>query len=94
MYTIYGGANCTYCKQAVALLEMKGLDFQYKDIYDDVEGDGDSNCAATRTVRDELFELAHNMNIPLPRSIPQIFLDAGDDFVYIGGFTELKKSLE
>lgn len=93
MYTIYGGANCTYCKQAVALLEMKGLDFQYKDIYDEVE-DGGSICAATRTVRDELSELAQNMNLPLPRSIPQIFLDSENDFVYIGGFTELKKSLE
>jgi len=93
MYTIYGGANCTYCKQAVALLEMKGLGFQYKDIYEDVEDVG-SSCADTRTVRDELFELAQNMNLPLPRSIPQIFLDAGDGFVYIGGFTELKKSLD
>ena len=94
MYTIYGGANCTYCKQAVALLEMKGLDLQYKDIYDELEGDGCSSCTATRTVRDELFELAQNMNLPLPRSIPQIFLDAVDDFVYVGGFSELKKSLE
>lgn len=87
MYTVYGGANCTYCKQAVALLEMNGLDFQYKDVYDKVQsGEG--------TYRDELFEIIKDMELPLPRSIPQIFLDAGGDFVYIGGFTELKKSLE
>lgn len=87
MYIIYGGEGCGYCVQAKKLLESKGVKLQYKDIYNKVpSGEG--------TYRDELLGLMDKMKLPPPRSIPQIFLDAGDDFVYIGGFNELKKSLE
>lgn len=86
MFIVYGGEGCGYCVQAKKLLESKGVEFQYKDIYDKVpSGEG--------TYRDELFELMDKMNMPLPRSIPQCFVDTEDSLQYIGGFNELRKSL-
>lgn len=84
MYTVYGGEKCTYCKQAVALLEKNGLAYEYFDIYTDVDG--------TLVYRDKLFDVMDSKGLPRPRSIPQCFLQ-GDDLEYIGGFAELKAHL-
>lgn len=88
-YIVFGGEGCSYCKQAVALLESKGLSYDYSDVRQSpplTEG---------ITYRDVLFQMMTERDLPLPRSIPQIFLDKGDEGVeYIGGFTELKKSLQ
>ena len=59
---IYGRQNCTYCKQAVQLCEMRGLEYVYKDISDPLDGE------------QTLTELTESMG-STPRTVPQIFVD-------------------
>ena len=47
MYTIYGKPNCSFCMQAKQLLEMKQLEFEYKQL-------------GTHCSLDELMTLAPN----------------------------------
>lgn len=76
MFVVYGKENCTYCVQAVALLESRGLLFEYKKVGEDVS-------------REDFFSLFEKLDLPPPRTVPQIFkLDQ-----YVGGFKELKESL-
>jgi glutaredoxin len=86
MYIIFGSDACTYCKQASALLDAKGLQYLYLDISKIHEG--------ATTNRDLLFQMMKERDLPLPRSIPQIFKQDEKGVLYVGGFTELKKSLE
>lgn len=89
-YIIFGRNQpvCTYCKQACALLDAKGLEYDYKDINEP------SKCGDFSLNRDMLFQMMTERDLPLPRSIPQIFKQDENGVVYVGGFTELKKSLE
>lgn len=35
MITVYGRSDCLYCEMAVELLDKVGIDYQYKNVYDD-----------------------------------------------------------
>lgn len=59
---IYGRENCTYCKQAVQLCEMRGIEFEYKDIQNADDGEAIYNELVTRLGAS-------------PRTVPQIFVD-------------------
>lgn len=80
MFTVYSKPACTFCDQAKALLESKGLEFKIVNLdvgQQKVEG-------AEYISRDDLLA-----KIPGARTMPQIL--QGDTLV--GGFTELKKLL-
>lgn len=80
MFTIYSKPGCTFCDQAKALLESKGLDHEVINLdvgQTKVEG-------ATYVSRDELLA-----RVPGARTMPQILQDGN----LVGGYTELKKLL-
>lgn len=60
MFVVYGKENCTYCVQAVALLESRELLFEYKKVGEDVS-------------REDFFLLFEKLDLPAPRAVPQIF---------------------
>jgi glutaredoxin 3 len=81
MYTIYSKPNCTYCKQAKALLDSLNLD------YVEIELDVGQEKLPTGTYVpvSTLLEL-----VPGAKTVPQIF----DNDHHIGGFKELKTYLD
>lgn len=77
-YTIYGKQGCKFCTMAKELLDNKEIRYKYLLLDEDY-------------TREELAMICQPI---IPRTLPQIFKhndNALDD--YIGGFTELKKSL-
>ena len=88
MFIVYGGEKCSYCTKAKMLLDMREKDYQYYDIYDQC-----NEAEEGVTYRDQLFTLMQGMELPLPRSIPQIFVVNGSEMEYIGGFDNLKEYL-
>ena len=88
MFIVYGGEKCSYCTKAKTLLDMREKEYQYYDIYDQCNG-----AEEGVTYRDQLFTLMQDMGLPLPRSIPQIFVVNGSEMEYIGGFDNLKEYL-
>jgi len=88
MFIVYGGEKCSYCTKAKMLLDMREKEYQYFDIYDEVQGDKKG-----MTYRDMLFTLMQDMGLPLPRSIPRCFVVNGSEMEYIGGFDNLKAYL-
>ena len=88
MFIVYGGEKCSYCTKAKMLLDMREKDYQYFDIYDEVQADKKG-----MTYRDMLFTLMQDMGLPLPRSIPQCFVVNGSEMEYIGGFDKLEEYL-
>lgn len=64
MITIYGKENCTFCDQAKALCDMRGLSFNYFQL------DKDFNKP------DFIDYMQKNYQI-LPRSMPQIVDEGG-----------------
>lgn len=87
MFIVYGGEKCSYCTKAKMLLDMREKEYQYFDIYDRVKGD------ESLTYRDELFNIMTFQGLPLPRSIPQIFIETEEELQYIGGFDKLEEYL-
>jgi len=87
MFIVYGGEKCSYCTKAKMLLDMREKEYQYFDIYDQVKGD------ESLTYRDELFNIMTFQGLPLPRSIPQIFIEKEEELQYIGGFDKLEEYL-
>lgn len=84
-YFVYSKPNCTYCDQAKALLESKGLDFEV--IMLDV---GQPKEQGMQYIpRDELL-----MIFPNARTMPQINRRDGNVSSYVGGFMELKNELD
>jgi glutaredoxin len=77
-YFIYGTQTCGYCKQAKTVLENKNLPYKYIDL---TEIDG--------TEQARLMELAGVRF----RTVPQIFSGESEPVDYIGGYTDLQKSL-
>ena len=92
MFIVYGGEKCSYCQQAKMLLDMREKEYQYYDIYDQCNG-AEDGCKTPLTYRDQLFTLMQDMELPLPRSIPQCFVVNGGEMEYIGGFDNLKAYL-
>ena len=80
MFTVYSKPACTYCDQAKALLEAKGLQFRVINL--DV---GQPKIPGEKYVAREAFIKAW----PSQRTLPLIMRDEQ----YVGGFIELKSSL-
>lgn len=84
-YIVYGKANCNFCTKAKALLEEKGLEYQYKDIEgDDVGNLNDMHCGVRQAT-----------GYPA-RTVPQIFrsFPPEESFQYVGGYDDLYQSLK
>lgn len=79
MYEIYGTESCTYCKEAMKLLDLHDLDYTYTDIRLMTDVDKDTIQKVARKVF---------------RTVPQIFKVVGNDLVYVGGYTDLKDDLK
>lgn len=80
MFTIYSKPHCTYCDQAKALLNSRGISFDEKIIdvgQPKVEGKEYVTVAQLKEV------------VPTATTVPQIL----EDGVLIGGFTQLKAKL-
>ncbi len=84
MYTVYTKPQCTFCDQAKALLNTKGL--PYREIHFDV---GQPKVDGVEYVNVAEFK-AQN---PQAKTAPQIFVQEGDAQVHVGGFTELRARL-
>lgn len=87
MYIIYSKPGCTYCSQAKALLDAKGI--EYLELMLDL---GQPHEEGINYVPfEQLDEL-----VPGVRTVPQIFERLGGAAPatkHIGGFAELKKHL-
>ena len=83
-FTIYSKPACTYCDQAKALLESKGI--QYDVVNLDV---GQPKSPDSKYIsRDDLLAM-----IPTARTMPQIFAHVDSADQYVGGYLELKSRL-
>lgn len=78
-YIIYGTSSCPYCKSAKDLLDSKELPYTYTDLME-----------VTPHEQKVLQETAGKQF----RTVPQIFLNDGEELKYIGGFTDLKETFE
>jgi glutaredoxin len=84
-YFVYSKPSCTFCDQAKALLESRGLDFEV--IMLDV---GQPKIDGMQYItRDELLAI-----FPNARTMPQINRQEGNMVSYVGGFKELKNELD
>ena len=79
-YVVVGTPTCGYCRQAKALLEQKGLRHQYRCLTEVAEVE-----------QDRLTKIA---GVDRFRTVPQIFTVINDEWAYVGGYTELAKSLK
>ena len=77
-YVVVGTPTCGYCTQAKALLERVGFQYEYKCLTEVAPAE-----------QDRLMEVAGQ---PF-RTVPQIFTVEDDQWGYVGGYTELAKSL-
>ena len=78
-YIVVGTPVCGYCRQAKAVLEQNNLEYEYRCL---------SEVAPDE--QDRLMEVAGQ---PF-RTVPQIFTIENDHWGYVGGYTELVKSLK
>ena len=80
MFTIYSKPGCSYCDQAKALLESKGLAYQVKEL----------DVGQVKVPGVEYYTIAQlQALVPGARTVPQIF----EVERLIGGFTALKQKL-
>ena len=80
MYIVYTKPQCTFCDQAKALLNTKGL--AYREVHFDV---GQSKEEGKEYVNVAEFKARY----PQVKTAPQIF----EDTDYVGGFPELRARL-
>ncbi len=73
MIEIYSKSNCVFCEKAKQLLSTRGQSYTEIDLMQ--EG-----------AKDRMFERFEKQSLPLPRTVPQIFIDGE----YIGGYDQLK----
>jgi glutaredoxin len=85
MHTIYSKPACPFCDQAKALLEQRGL--PYNEVVLDV-GQMKLDDVSYIT-RDELLA-----RIPNARTMPQIVHSSENSSMVIGGYNDLKRSLQ
>jgi glutaredoxin len=78
-YVVIGTPVCGYCRQAKSVLEMNKLEYDYKCLTEVAPAE-----------QDRLMKVAGQEF----RTVPQIFTVEGDDWSYVGGYTELAKSLK
>ena len=81
MITIYSKPSCTFCDQAKALLESKGIEFTELILDVGQEQDPTKTYVPVASLKER---------VPTARTVPQIF--SGED--HIGGYMELRKFLQ
>ena len=77
-YVIVGTPTCGYCRQAKQLCTDKQLQYEYVCLTQVAPAEQDRLMA----VAGQAF-----------RTVPQIFTVEGDEWSYVGGYTELRESL-
>jgi len=77
-YVIVGTPTCGYCRQAKQLCTDKQLEYEYVCL-----------TQVAPAEQDRLMEIAGQAF----RTVPQIFTVEGDEWSYVGGYTELRESL-
>ena len=78
-YVVIGTPVCGYCRQAKAVLEQKELPYEYRCLTEVASAE-----------QDRLMKIAGQEF----RTVPQIFTVEDDQWGYVGGYTELAKSLK
>lgn len=85
MHTVYSKPACPFCDQAKALLEQHQL--PYHEVVLDV---GQPKIDGTQYItKDELLA-----RIPNARTMPQIVHSTENASMVVGGYTDLKRSLQ
>lgn len=79
-YVIFGRHDCPNCDIAENLLKARGLDYQKKILDVDIP-------------KFDVISLLHDLNCPIPRSIPIILTLEGEKYTYIGGLHQLEVHL-
>jgi glutaredoxin 1 len=77
-YVIIGTPTCGYCRQAKQLCTDKQLQYEYVCL-----------TQVSPAEQDRLMEVAGQAF----RTVPQIFTVEGDEWSYVGGYTDLRESL-
>jgi glutaredoxin 3 len=81
MITIYSKPSCTFCDQAKALLESKGIEFSELILDVGQEQDPAKTYVPVASLKER---------VPTARTVPQIF----NDDAHIGGYMELRTFLQ
>lgn len=81
MITIYSKPSCTFCDQAKALLESKGIEFSELILDVGQEQDPSKTYVPVASLKEK---------VPTARTVPQIF----NDEYHIGGYNELRVYLQ
>lgn len=79
-YTVYGKEACPFCDNTKAILSNRDKDFSYKQLDVDYS-------------REELFDIFASKFDITPRTFPQIILTTEIGDTYIGGFDNLRATL-
>lgn len=79
IYKVYGMEGCSNCVLAKNLLGRNGLEFEY---------------ASAEENFNSFMEYLSSHAPKGARGFPQVFLEDGDEVVYIGGFKELNETLK
>lgn len=78
-FLIYGKNNCPFCEMAKQLLTQREKSFNYLTLDEDYSLDHVQDVITAKT------------GVP-PRTFPQILVQKGDeDYVYVGGFDQLRE---
>lgn len=85
MYTVYSKPNCTFCDQAKSLLKSKGL--AYEEVVLDI---GQPKEEGKNYMPVAEFKSKN----PNAKTVPQIFKTTEEGTVLVGGFQELRSSLQ
>ena len=78
-YVVVGMHTCGYCRQTKAVLAQNNFEYEYRCLTEVAPAE-----------QDRLMEVAGQ---PF-RTVPQIFTVEDDQWGYVGGYTELAKSLK
>lgn len=89
-FVVIGKESCMFCGEAKRLLARYGENYTYYSIYK--KEDTDLGWCM-------LLEHVNDLNMPMPKTVPQIFLNVYEgseclNCTHIGGYSELKIFLE
>jgi len=76
---IYSKSSCPFCVKAKQLLEQRNIPYNEYIVDRDV---------SKSDIQSRVDAMGVDVEI---RTVPQIFAQSGDDWVYIGGFDDFKK---
>lgn len=77
-YLVIGKEGCSYCTKAKELLELCDAEYEYRD----VQQVNSSDVAKLEALAKQEF-----------RTVPQIFRLVDDKLTYVGGYSELSKTI-